>query len=82
MHIVVDLNILDHILAIRLQATIEVVQVDPRKLPRRSIEEFRRQILRQLVVIALFLPSGHDVVAILANLPESRPGCPAGPHPS
>ena len=66
MHLAIHLNILYHILAVGLEATVKVVQVlDTRHLARSSVEELRGQCLRQRVV-TLLLVARHEIVALLS----------------
>lgn len=68
-HLAINLDVFNHILAISLQTAVEIVQIlDATHLARRGIEKLCRNRLRQRVV-ALLLPSRHKVVAILHNHP-------------
>ena len=55
-HLTIDLDILHHILAIGLQAAIEVVQIlDATHLAGRCIEQFRWKGLRDRVITFLLV---------------------------
>ena len=63
-HLPVDLYVFHHVLAVSLQATVEVVQVVHPAYPScRGVEELGGYGLRQRVV-ALLLVSRHEVVAV------------------
>ena len=66
-HLAVDLNVLDHILAVGFQAAVEVVQVwYSAYLACRGIEKLCRNGLRQWVV-AFLLVARNEVEAVLGN---------------
>lgn len=68
-HLAINLDVFNHILAISLQTAVEIMQIrDTAHLARRGIEKLCRNRFRQRVV-ALLLPSRHKVVAILHNHP-------------
>ena len=66
-HIAIHLNVLHHLQAICLQAAVEVVQiVDAAHLACRGVEEFGRDGFG-FGVVAFFLPSAHQIVALVHN---------------
>ena len=67
MHLTIHLNILHHLVAIGLQATIEVVQFDARHPACSPIEELRGDIFHQLGVVTHLLPTRNKVVALFLN---------------
>ena len=68
-HVAIHFDMLHHLTAICLQATVEVVEVlDSRHAPCCGVEELGGDSLRQRV-IALLLPSRHQVVAIFGDHP-------------
>ena len=68
-HLTIDLNVLDHFLAIGFQSAVEVVQVfDTADLPGCGVEELCRNGFRQRVsLFAVLLESAHQVVAIFLD---------------
>ena len=66
-HLAEHLDVLHYIMAISLQSAVEIMQItDAAHAPRRCIEEFRRQCLRQRVV-AFLLISGHQIIMLFRN---------------
>src|SRR5690554_459546 len=65
MHVVVDLDTFGQRLVICLQTTVEIMYFNPRYSPGSGIEQFRRQVFCQLVVVPLLLPSGDQIETIL-----------------
>ena len=66
MHLAVDLDRLDHLAAVGLQAAVEVVQADARRGTCRPVEELARPPLADRVV-ALLLPARNQVVTLLED---------------
>ena len=69
-HLPVDLDMLDHILPVGLQPAVHVMEMDAGSAPRRPVVQFRGQVLRQGIVLAFLFPSGHEVIALLADHPD------------
>ena len=66
-HVAIDLDVLDHIAAIGLQAAVEVVQVvDTAHTPGCGVEQLGGQRLGQWVIAFLF-PATHQVIALLSD---------------
>ena len=66
-HLAIHLDIFHHLGAVGFQSAVEVVKIlYTAYLPRRSIEEFRWNSLRQWVVTLLLIPR-HEVVAVFGN---------------
>ena len=56
-HLGEDLDVLHHLLAVRFEPAVHIVQMDARHPPGCSIKELGGQVLGQGVVIAFLLPS-------------------------
>ena len=64
-HIVVQLDAMDHLRAVRFESAVEVVQVlNPRDPSSGRVKELRGDRLGERIV-ALLLPSAHEVVPLM-----------------
>ena len=64
MHLAVDFDVLDHVVAVGFQSAVEVVQVsDTADFSCRGVEEFGRESFRERVVAFLFV-ARDEVVAL------------------
>ena len=68
-HLTVDLDALDHLVLVGLQAAVHVMELDAGDFAGRPVIQFRRKVLREFVVLAVLLPAGNDIVALLGNHP-------------
>ena len=68
-HLAEHLDVLHHILPVRLQAAVHIMQLYARYAAGCGVEQLRRQILRQRIVVALLLPAAHQVKAVLGDHP-------------
>ena len=69
MHIVIDFYVLDYDVFVSLQPAVEVVQVrNAGEFACCSVEQLGRDGFRQRVV-ALFLPTGHEVITVFGDHP-------------
>ena len=68
-HLAIDLNVLDDVLAIGFQAAVEVVEVlDAAHLACRGVEELGGNGFRERVALpAVHLIAAHQIVSVLCN---------------
>ena len=72
-HLSIDLNILHYVAVVSLQSAVEVMEiVDSRDLARRSVEELRRNCLRQRVIAFLLVARDEVIAFILDHVVEAR----------
>ena len=64
-HLAVHLDVLHHLVAIGLEAAVEVVQLDARHPARGPVEELGRDVFHQLGVVTHLLPARYEVIAVL-----------------
>ena len=65
-HLSVDLDAFDHLFAVGLEHAVEVVQLDSRSQPGRSVEKFAGQCFPDRIV-APFFPAAHQIVAFFGD---------------
>ena len=68
-HLGEDLNILHHLLAVRFQAAVHIVQGNAGNTTCRSIEELGRQVLGQFVIKTFLLPTAHQIKSVFGDHP-------------
>ena len=64
-HLGEDLDILDDVQTVGLEAAVHIVKLDAGDFACRGIEELGRDILGELVIVPFLLPSGDEVKPIL-----------------
>ena len=65
-HVPVDLYLFDHLTPVGLKTAVHVVQLQAGYLAGGEVVYLRGYVLGEGVVVADFLPAGHQVVAVLA----------------
>ena len=66
-HLAIDLDALHDLFLVGLQTAVHVVQLDAGDLAGGPVVELGREVLGELVVLAVLLPAAHDVVAVLLD---------------
>ena len=68
-HFAVNLDALNHLVPVGLQAAVHVMELDARDLACGPVIQLGGKVLREFVVLAVLLPAGDDVVTLLLDHP-------------
>ena len=66
-HLGEHLDVLHYLVAVRFQTAVHIVQLDARHVPCGGVEQLRRQVLGQRVVVPFLLPTAHQVESVFGD---------------